>query len=210
MDTNGSGAGAKARRRVARAGLDVEALVAAAARFCEGPVGEVFRIGTLSVGSASNTRRRFKSAATGKDCPARSGLFTGGVAGAAGAVCGAAKKETKAATALDFVLRRFTSVDGDSCDSRNKSSATARTNEIHSDQSRGTAVSLSRSKQARTKVHKNAESPAVSISDEGQVEARKTERKCVVAGLNASKSTVGGTTTVTDFLDGQSWSARTT
>jgi hypothetical protein len=210
MDTEVSGAGSKVRRRVACAGLDVEALADAAAGFCDGPVGEVFRIGTLSVGSASNTRRRFKSAATGRDPPAGSGLFTGGVAGAAGAVCGAAKKETKAATALDFVLRRFTSVDGDSCDSRNKSSATARTNGINSAQFRGGAVSFSRSKQARTKVQKNAESPAVSISDEGQVETRKTERKCVVAELNASKSTAGGTTTVTDFLDGQSWSARTT
>jgi hypothetical protein len=114
MDTNGSGSGAKARRRVPRAGLDVEALVAAAARFCDGPVGEDFRIGTLGVGRESKTRRRFKSAVTGRDSPARTGLLTGGVAGAADAVCGVARKETKAATALDFVLTRLTSVDGES------------------------------------------------------------------------------------------------
>ena len=80
------------------------------------PVGEVLMIGTVSVGSGPKTRRRFKSAVTGTVSPAATGLLAGGVAGAVGAVCGVVKKETEAATALDCVLTRFASVDGDSCD----------------------------------------------------------------------------------------------
>jgi hypothetical protein len=114
-----------------------------------------------------------------------------------------AKKSQKAATALDLVWSRFTSVDADACARRKKSSATLRTSGVRLAQSRGVTASLGSSKQVCTRCTKNSASLAGAAGHDWQAGALKTERRCAVATAKGAESRSGGLNKVTAFLVGQ-------